>query len=164
MCFDDQHFADGTPWKLRGCPPDQSRWFLGAHLYKFIDFQVFTFYLSEFELYFGCIQEHPANIQGPPRINLEAARVSKDHVWFSKIPEIMKINIWLFPVTVFCEIRRNRCGIDARSFSQPSIYIKNSLSTAQAAVMLIIWWWWSSNMNTRVGGPIINLARGGGVR
>ena len=36
---------------------------------------------------------------------------------FSRNPKIIKNWLLMFPVTVFNENRRNRCGIDARSFS-----------------------------------------------
>ena len=51
---------------------------------------------------------------GQPRIILEVFCLS---VAFPEISKSRNIDFLVFPVTVFGENRRNRCGIDARSFS-----------------------------------------------
>jgi len=43
---------NGTPWKLRGFQPNQSRWSFCARLCKFRDLQVPTFFLFGFLLFF----------------------------------------------------------------------------------------------------------------
>jgi hypothetical protein len=80
-----------------------------------------------FLCHFERIQEHPWIIQWPPLINLDAIGDSRDHFvlkWLFKKFKILKIYVWLFPVTVFEETLVNRCRIDARSCPTVHLYKK----------------------------------------
>ena len=73
---------DGTPLTMRRFHPDQSRCFLSVRI--FVTFQLCMFPLCMFGIciilfYLGSIQEHPGSIQGPPRLNLEAAGATRNH-------------------------------------------------------------------------------------
>ena len=98
----------------------------------------FSFFFC-FQIYFERIQEHPGSIQGPPRINLEAARVSRDHFvldWLFKkffkpwksTSSVSRDRFWRNAE----ESMRNRCPV----IFQQSTYSKNSRYTTSAAVML----------------------------
>ena len=113
---------NGTPFKLRGFQPDQSRQFVGAHLCEIRGFQVSTFHFPEFHLLKCYFWRHCR----PPRISFGAAEATKDHFGgilsfsdFHRNPKIKKIYFLVFPVTVFDEIQGNRCAIDVWLFSNP---------------------------------------------
>ena len=81
---------------------------------------------------FGNIHEHPRSIQRLPRINLEAAGVSRDHFALNDFPgnhQILEIDFPSVSSDIFDENLRNWC----RTIFQPSIYIKNYRSTAPPA-------------------------------
>ena len=132
---------NGAPWKLGGFQPNQSRWFVRARLCKFRDVQVPTFCVGvSIVLYailkgsrstHGSVSDHRGSIwrqPGTPRTIL---------CWsdFSRNPKSWK---YTFECSLW-QLSTKLCAIDAESTPghfQPSIYIKNSRYTAQAAVML----------------------------
>ena len=87
---------NGTPFKLRGCQPDQSRWFFGARLRKFRDVQVSSFHFFILwisiisDLFMGGTVDHQGSVWrqlGPPKDNIGGILSSSD---FPRIPKFMK--------------------------------------------------------------------------
>ena len=83
---------NGTPFKLRGFQPYQSRRFVGAHLCEFWDFQVSTPPPNS-----DCILFYVGRHRRPPRISLGAAWATNDHFGdilsfsdFSRNPQLKK--------------------------------------------------------------------------
>ena len=89
-----------------------------SQISRFPGFHVSLFWISMvFYIMLGGAVDHQGLVWGqlgPPGTFPEVFCLS---VTFPEIPKSCKINIWVFPVTVFDEIKGNRCGIDARSFS-----------------------------------------------
>ena len=110
----------GTPFKLRGFQPYQSRRF---SVRIFTNFGISRFPFpphpnSDYILFY--FWRH----RRPPRISLGAAGAAKAYFGgilsssdFSRYQET--VLCWVFPVTVFDEIQGNRCGIDVQFFSNP---------------------------------------------
>ena len=83
----------GTPFKLRGFQPYQSRRFFGAHLCEFLDFQVSTTPPQNSD----CILFYVWRHRRQPMISLWAAWATNDHfggimsfIDFSRNPQIKK--------------------------------------------------------------------------
>ena len=112
---------NGTPWELRGCWLDIFWLFLGACFWEFQDFPGFQFQFYDFVSFLisfwedpGWPREHPGtteDLQGPSWMQFVLKWLSK------KSKKSGNIDFWKFPVTEFDKILDNRCGIDARSFS-----------------------------------------------
>ncbi len=86
-------------------------------------------FLNLFNLEFisGSIEEHPRSIQGPPGDQFGGGCGLQGpfcvEVTFQEIPKPWTLILLKFPVRVFDEFWRNRCGFDARLFpSHPFIY------------------------------------------
>ena len=89
-----------------------------SQISKFSGLHFSSFWISMvFYIILGGTVDHQGLVWGqlgPPGTVLEVFCLSAT---FPEIPKSWKIDIWVFPVTVFDEIKGNRCGIAARSFS-----------------------------------------------
>ena len=113
---------NGTPLKLRGFQPDQSRRLCGAHLSEFRDVQVFSLHFSEFRLLLILFREAPWTTKdqfgGSWGRQGSYWRYSILQ-WFPEIPKSWNIFWSVFARSFFHEIQGTRFGIDVRSFSKP---------------------------------------------
>jgi len=122
---------NGTPWKLRGFQPNQSRWFFCARLCKFRDVQVPTFFVCVSIVFYvilkGSRSTHGSFSDHRWSIWMQSVTLGTILCWsdFSRNSKSWKSTFDCF----LWQFSKKLWSIGAESTPghvQPSIYIKNS--------------------------------------